>query len=104
MNSFPFQIDRGRSISAGRFKDVIYPPESIAMRNEHHSRYVVDSSDLPERAGAVRMRHRGRCERGVFACSEFSILCSDYSPDDHVNDMLTTVFGVNLKNSADGQA
>ena len=74
--------------------------------HERDQRFIADHSALEERRTAIRMRHRGkflmvfiliwffclkvlhcllgRCDRGVWVCSEFSILLADQENTDQM--------------------
>lgn len=62
---------------------------TISRVSEVEERYLADQSTLDDRKGALRMRHRGRCEGGVYVSSQFSVICRDHG----FNTQMTTVFG-----------
>lgn len=86
-------MTRGDSFTGGKFNDLnsvgSYCSEHASLLRRPCERYVADRSTLDEVKGAIRMRHRGRCENGVYVSSEFSVLCRDHS----VGNQMTTVFG-----------
>ena len=70
-------------------KKKTHPYTPNVLPPERTQRYLADHSTLEKKRGAIRMRHRGRCEDGVFVSSEFSVICHDH-PN---NNQMTTVCG-----------
>lgn len=84
---FSVQTKSRDFLTGGHYEDLLCTGNE--RPSPENALYVADHSSLRERRGAIRMRHRGKCESGVYVLSEFSILCRD-SPRDSQK---TTVFG-----------